>query len=627
MTSRSGGAPAATRSSQEHNVQTQTQTTAGLTYNESPQTQTSSRLTYNESPAYNTSKGEHHQRSASPHASPETLAETTCLQTLPQTEAEEGNRSRKRQHEKSRNPHKTTSNLGRQETRAQLQKACGRLLYRNTSGNKHIRKPTPKSFSKHRDLLSFIKWVFINTVLLCDYTHHHAYPTILSPILKSTLATLSSHTLVTPYTTSTLRFNHLSKRYPPLPQYIKNLLRCNLCSFSKLVAPPRISRSPPPAPHPKPTNHTVSKKPDTYLQENIYNLKPENHKHTKITNLPSNARHHLPSPRTASSSPSPSPATFEHASTIPEQQNPMHPTTESNAYPRLIHPTTESNANEPPRPQHRSPQIPHTTNKTTTATAPTPPTSTGRPPTTTHSIKDTRTPIQANPQLTPKPTTRQTLTSTFMHLSKLLSTSPHPPQKTIHTQPHSRLQIPLPLTHFLISFCSIHPLIPSYLHSLSDMAPTPEKTTQRSHKTPATDTSRLEIQLRSKLKTTRSLGTVTKNGHKKATSLDIAKCGIASRRQLASVNKMCTGGDEDEHRHAANGPGSSGVDNAGGLLRLEHRDPGDTNNGRPARVDSNGQKPSSEPANRSTSGSRRRALLADPSEDEGADNLTPHTNP
>jgi hypothetical protein len=453
--------------------------------------------------------------------------------------------------------------------------------------------------------------VLISTILLCDFTHHNVHPTISSPILQPTLATLSSLPPVQPYTIYTLLSNHLSTHYPPLPHYVTNLLSCYPHSSSKSAAPPRIMSSPSPPTHPKPTNHTVSKKTCTYLQENIPNPIPKTHKHTKTTNLPSKTRsRHLQPSHMASNMPSSRPALFEHALTIPESPDlgtllhippelssthpVVHTTSEHLAASMLIHPTTESNAKQPhypprsPRLQHRSSQIPHPTNKTTTAATPTPPTPTGRPSTTTNSLIDTKTPTQAHQQLTPKPATKQTLASTFMHLSKALTPSQPSPQNTLHIRSHRRLQIPLPLTHSLIPLSTIHPHLHFGIHPRSDMAPTPEKTTPRSHKAPAKDTNRLEIQLRSKLKTTRSLGTVTKSGHKKATSLD-RQVGIASRRHSASAYRTSTEGGTSESRPAVMGPGNNGVDSAERLPRQEQRDPGDP------RGASSDQSPNGEP--------------------------------
>ena len=241
----------------------------------------------------------------------------------------------------------------------------------------------------------------------------------------------------------------------------------------------------------------------------------------------------------------------------------------------------------PPTPTHNQPleptrsprqprprQIPQTTCKKTTCTPLAPQTLADRPPTTIQSPRGHHTPTK--PELASKLHTQHQLSVSYMHRPFPHSPSQHLPRNTPHIHSREHLQILLQHTHFLI------PLISP--HSCINMAPTPEETMTHSHKAPATDTPRLEIPLRNKTRTTRSTGTETKSGPRTALNTE--------KQQAAEKGPSRAGGG----------------DSAGRRARL-----GDPNG-------------TSELPNGSRSGSRRRAFIADSSEDEDGVNAAqyPH---
>jgi hypothetical protein len=128
---------------------------------------------------------------------------------------------------------------------------------------------------------------------------------------------------------------------------------------------------------------------------------------------------------------------------------------------------------------------------------------------------------------------------------------------------------------------------------------------QLSHKAPATDTPRLEIPLRNKTRTTRSSGTETKCGPRKTLSAE-KQSDNASRQHPCSFKRTSEEDDDNARQSAPKGTSrAEGGDSAGRRARLA----GPNGNG--------------DHSNRSGSGSRRRALIQDSSDDEDGVNATP----
>ena len=188
------------------------------------------------------------------------------------------------------------------------------------------------------------------------------------------------------------------------------------------------------------------------------------------------------------------------------------------------------------------------------------------------------------------------------------------------------LQIPHHLTHFNI------PL--SHSHTGTTTPPTLISNMKLSHTALATEIPRPEIALRSKTRSNRSTGSAMQNGHRQSSSDEIqrlsersARYHTCSLKQASEGGKVCRQGAEEEIEPGANGNNNGAGDNAVRRSEGAARD-GNRGAARSGEVADGSRGPGSREnqlGSRPKSGSRRRALIDDSSEDDGVKS-THHTN-